>query len=279
MRTAGSAFFVLFALVLGVVALPSSWLAFNVVAENGFVELASPLADDADFTGTLAEALSEEVTAGVELPPGAADAVEPVVRDIAQGITQLPDFGQSWQETLRRSHALTFGSQEQPPNDGEAAAFTLDVAPLVALVTAEIGGQFGFDVPAPEQTLVDVGGADQRVVVERAEAAAELWPALGAAAGVGAVLALVIARRRSTTLALLGLGVLLAGAALWIGAGFAPDLVNQAADDNAVADVFKDALAERAAADFQEWCLAALAAGILLMVAGIVGRLLRGSRR
>lgn len=280
MRTAGSAFFVLFALLLGVVALPSAWLAVNVVAEDGFVELTSPLVDDAEFAGALAEALSEEATASVELPPGVADVVQPVVRDVAQNITQAPDFDQAWQETLRRSHALTFTSDELQPNEaGASATFTLDVAPLVTLVTAEIGGQLGIEVPAPEQTLVNVGGADQQAVVERAEAAADMWPALAAASGVGAVLALALARRRSTTLALLGLGVLLVGAGLWLGAGFAPGLVNQIADDSPVADVFKDALATRAAADFQEWCLAALAAGILLMVAGIVGRLLSGSRR
>lgn len=279
MRTAGSAFFVLFALVFGVVALPSAWLASNVVAEDGFVEFASPLADDTEFTGTLAEALAEEASGSVELPPGAAGVVEPVVREIAQGITQLPDFDQAWRETLRRSHALTFGAQEQPPNDAASAAFTLDVAPLVALVTAEIGGQFGVDVPTPEQTVVNIGSADQRAVVSRAETAAELWPALASAAVVGAVLALALARRRSTTLALLGLGVLVSGAALWLGAGFVPNLANRVADDNAVAEVFKGAFAESAAADFQEWCLATLAAGILLMVAGVVARLLRGSRR
>lgn len=280
MRTAGSAFFVLFALVLGLVALPSAWLASHVVAEDGFVELASPLASDAGFTGTLADALSEEAAAGVEVPAGVAGVLEPVVREVTQGITQLPNFDSAWQETLRRSHALTFSDQE--PQAGEtsaAAAFTLDIAPLVGLITNEIGGQLGVDVPAPGQTLVNVGDANQQAVVERVQAAADLWPALTIAAGVGAVLALLLARRRSTTLALLGLGILLGGAALWLGAGVAPDLVDHVADGNAVADVFKDALAERAASDFQEWCLAALAAGILLLVAGIAGRLLSGSRR
>ncbi|MDF9277075.1 hypothetical protein P4U43_04625 [Arthrobacter sp. EH-1B-1] len=280
MRTAGSAFFVLFALMLGVVALPSAWLASNVVAEDGFVQLTAPLADDAKFTGTLAGALAEEATASVELPPGVANAVEPVVRDVAQGIAQLPDFDRAWQDTLRRSHGLTFGGQEQLDSDsGGPAVFTLDVAPLVGLVTAELGGQFGVDVPEPERTLVNIGGTDPFDLGERAETAADLWPALAIAAGVGAVLALVLARRRSTTLALLGLGILLTGGVLWITSGLVPGLANQVGDESAVADVFKAALAERAASSFQEWCLAALAAGILLLVAGVVGRLLSGSRR
>lgn len=280
MRTAGSAFFVLFALVLGIVALPSAWLAYSLVAEDGFVKLASPLADDAEFTDALADALSQEAVTGVRLPPELADAAQPVVRDVAQGVTQLPDFDQAWQESLSRSHALTFGNAEQQSDEsGASALFTLDVAPLVALVTAEIGGQLGVEVPAPEQTIVNVGGADRFAIVERAEAAADLWPALAVASAVGAILALALARRRSTTLALLGFGVLLVGAGLWLAAGFAPRLVRQVATESAVADVFRDAFVTRAAAEFQEWCLAALAAGVLLAVAGIVGRLLSGSRR
>lgn len=278
MRTAGSAFFVLFALVLGVAALPSAWLAYNVVAEEGFVELASPLADDAEFTGALADALAEEVVTGVGLPPELADASQPVVQDVAQGLTQLPDFNHAWQESLSRSHALTFGNAEPLSSEAAPSAlFTLDVAPLVTLVTSEIGGQLGVDVPAPEQTVVNVGGTDRLAVVERAEAAADLWPAFAVASAAGAILGLALARRRSTTLALLGVGVLLVGAGLWLAAGFAPEMVNQATDAE-VADVFRDALVARAAADFQEWCLAVLAAGVLLAVAGVVGRLLGSSR-
>lgn len=280
MRSAGSAFFVLLALVLGAVALPSAWLASNVVAEEGFVELASPLANDAEVTGALADALSEEAISGVELPPGAAEAAQPVVRDVALGITQLPDFTAAWQDTLGRSHELTFAAQEQSSSEPSSQAiFTLDVAPLVALVTSEIGGQFGVEVPAPEQTLVAVGGTDRFDVVDRMEAAAALWPVLAGAAVVGALIAFVLARRRSTTAALFGLGVLIIGAVLWLAAGLAPASAEQVAVEGAVANVFKDAIVTRAAADFQEWCLATVAAGILLMVAGIVGRLLSGSRR
>lgn len=280
MRTAASAFFVLFALVLGAVALPSAWLAFNVVAEDGFVELAAPLADDAEFTGALAETMSEEAAAGVELPFGMTDMVQPLLRDVMEGITQQPEFDEAWQETLRRSHALNFTDEGQPPSEsGSSPLFIFDVAPLVELMTAEIGGQLGVDVPASEQTLLEVGDTDQFDVVDRAETAAELWPALTIASAVGALLALALARRRSTTLAFLGLGVLLVGAGWWLAAGFAPDLVNQGTGDVAVADTFRDVFIARAVSDFQEWCLAVLAAGILLMVAGIVGRLLIGSRK
>lgn len=280
MRTAGSAFFALLALLFGAVALPSAWVALNVAAEEGFVQLTSPLASNPEFTGALADALSEESISGVELPPEMAEAAQPVVRDVALGITQLPGFTGAWQETLGRSHDLTFTAEAQPPNDPAGRAlFTLDVAPLVGLVSSEIGGQFGVDVPVPEQVPVAVGGTDRFDVVDRMETAAALWPVLALAAGVGAVIALALARRRSTTTALLGLGVSMIGAALWLAAGLAPVSVDRVAVGGAVADVFMVALVTRAATDFQEWCLAAVAAGILLTVAGTVGRLLSGSRR
>lgn len=278
MRTAGSAFFVLFALVLGMVALPSAWLAVNLVDENGFVELASPLADDAGFTGSLAQTLAEEATDSTDVPPEAAETVRPIVEDLAQEITELANFDSAWQETLRRSHSLTLAEEQFPAGADPQAAFILDIAPLVGLVTEQVGGQLGFDIPAPEQTLVNVGGPEERGVVERAEQAAGLWPVLAAAAGAGILIALAFAHRRSTTLALTGLGILLGGAGLWLGAGFAAGAVAGSAGGNTVSEVFTEALATRAAADFQEWCLAALAAGILLLALGIAGRLLRGSR-
>lgn len=280
MRTVGSAFFALFAIVLGLLALPSAWVATHVVSEDGFVRLASPLSEDPEFTRALAGALSEEATAGVNLPAGIAETVQPIVGGIAERITELPNFGQAWDETLRRSHSLTFADPRTLPPEADAvSSFTLDVAPLVSLVTAEIGGQFGVDVPAPDQTLVNIGQANQRVLLERVESAASLWPALAVAAGIGVLLSLAIARRRSTTLALLGFGGVLGGAVLWFAAGSGPRLVDQTADANAVADVFKDALATRGADSFQAWCLAAIAVSLLVMVAGIAGRLLRGSRR
>ncbi|MHA7248108.1 hypothetical protein [Arthrobacter tecti] len=280
MRTVGSAFFVLFTVVFGVLALPSAWIATHVVSEEGFVQLASELSEDPEFTQALADALSVEATAGVDLPSGIAETVQPIVAGIAERITELPGFEQAWDETLTRSHLLTFADpRELPPEADASSSFTLDVAPLVALVTTEIGNQFGVDVPAPEQTLVNIGQANHRALLERVETAASLWPALTAAAAIGAVLSLLIARRRSTTLAVLGLGAVLGGALLWFAAGFAPQIVDQTADANAVADVFKDALTVRAADSFQAWCLAAIAVGLLVSVAGLAARLLSGSQR
>lgn len=280
MRTAGSAFFAVFAVVFALVALPSAWAAAHIVSEDRFVQLASPLGDDSGFTQALAGALAEGPAASPDLPDGAADTVRPIVAELAEQMTELPDFERAWDETLRRSHALTFAERQSLlPETDAGSSFTLDVAPLLGLVTSEIGGQFGLDVAAPEQTLVAIGQGNQRAVVDRVESAASLWPALAAAAAVGALVSLVLARRRSTTLALLGLGAMLVGALLWLVAESAPQLVGRATEEHAVAEVFTEALAVRAADSFQAWCLAAAAIGVLVMAAGVVARLLRGARR
>lgn len=275
MRTAGSAFFVLFAIVLGVAALPAAWLAMNVVAEEGFVRLASPLADDGEFADALAGELADQATAGVGLPAEVEGAIQPLITELAAQVTLLPGFDAAWDESLRRSHVLTFEGSPEQVADTETAV-TLDVAPLMSLVTSGIGEQIGVQAPAPEQTLIGLGGAREQQTVGRIEATAQLWPALAVASGVGAVLALLLARRRSTTLALLGLGVLLGAGALWLAAGWAPGFVTALPDTTAVAGLFRDALTQRAADSFREWCLAALAAGVLLSVAGLVARLLTG---
>lgn len=278
MRTAISALFVLAALVLGLIALPAAWIATHVVEQDGFVELASPLADDGEFAGALSAALAEEATAQ-ELPAEVADLVRPLVADTAEGITGLPGFDEAWDDSLRRSHALTFDDGQNQQDGVQTSGLTLDIAPLIALVASEIGNSLGVEVSVPGQALVSVAGGIQRDSLARAAAVVELWPAFALASVTCAVIGLVAARRRSTTLAFLGLGVLIVGGALWLAAGSAPVLTDGIAGANAVADLFTEALVARASVDFRAWCLAAMAAGVLLLAGGVVGRLLSGSRR
>ncbi|WP_028280908.1 hypothetical protein [Arthrobacter sp. H5] len=280
MRTLGSAFFALFALVLGALALPGAWVDANLVAEDGFIELASPLASNPQFTEALTTALAEETTAGVGLPDGLNEIVAPVITEVAGQITGLPEFNQAWDESLRRSHALTFADPRSLPAEADSSSsLTLDIAPVVGLSLQAVGDQLGVEVPQPEQTLINIGQSNQRALLDRLETAASLWPAMAVAAAVGAVLSLLFARRRSTTLALLGVGIVVIGAAYWFLAGLAPGVVERTPDADAVAAVFKDGLTGRAVDSIQPYCLAVAAAGVILLVGGIAGRLLSGPRR
>ncbi|WP_323959031.1 hypothetical protein GC088_10805 [Arthrobacter sp. JZ12] len=279
MRTAGSAFFVLLSLVIGIVALPAAWIATHLAAQEGFVRFASPLANDPEFTGALTAALVEETTASVALQPEVEQAVQPLLAQIAEGITGLPGFDQAWDDTLRRSHALTFSSQGSVPAEQGEPAFLLDIAPLVALLTGEIGGQLGVDASAPEQTVLEIGQGSTGDAARWVQMAGDLWPVLAAAFVVSGLIGIAVARRRSSTLALLGSGIMLVSAGLWLAAMLAPDLLARSAEPSSAAGVLRNALAERAGDSFQEWCLAALAGGILLAVAGIIGRLVSGTRR
>ena len=260
MRTFGSAILGLAAVLLAAAALCSAWLAENVVSESGFVALGQPLGTDEAFQQDVSEEVGAQVAASARIPGAVASFVQPLITSAVQGVQSLPGYPQAWDQTLSRSHAQTF--------DGEGGV-TLDLAPVVGLVAQELGSGIGVDIPAPEQTLIDLGGADQRAEIQRAATASTAWPYLAAGAGIAAVLALLAARRRGTTLALLGAGLLLAGGALWLGAASLPTLAGQPAYASGLAETFASAFAAETAASLQAWALVFMLGAAALLVVGL----------
>ncbi|MCQ1952684.1 hypothetical protein [Arthrobacter sp. zg-Y238] len=275
MRTFVSAVFGLLAVLLTAAAFCGAWLNTNVVSENGFAALGESLARDETFQQELATALSAEAVGAVDVPAPLASVVEPLIISAVEQVQTLPEYPQAWSETLRRSHALTFGDAAE----GTGAALTLDVAPLVALVTGSVGDELSVDVPAVEQVPVEIGGAGHAELLQNAERAGEAWPVLALAAAVAGLLALLAARRRSTTFALIGLGVALAGGVLWLGAGMLPGQVSAQQFSSPVASAFAEAFAGEAAASLRTWTIGLMLAGAAAFVAGMLARVLAGSRR
>ncbi|MCC3277844.1 hypothetical protein LJ754_01530 [Arthrobacter sp. zg-Y40] len=276
MRTFASAVFGLLAVLLTAAAFTGAWLNTNVASEDGFAALGEPLAEDAQLQQELAAAISARAAESVDLPGPLAGMVEPLVTSAVEGVQALPEYPQAWNETLRRSHALTFAE-----NGGSAAegTLTLDVAPLVSLVTGSVGGELNVDVPAPEQVPVEVSAAGRAQLLANVQRAGEAWPVLALAAGVAGILALLIARRRSTTFALIGLGVALAGAVLWLAAGMFPDRVAAQQFGSAVASSFAEAFAGQVTDSMRTWTIGLMLAGAAALVVGLLARVVRGSRR
>lgn len=270
MRTFGSALLGLVAILLAAAAFCSAWLAENVVSQNGFTSLGQPLGTDEAFQQNLSEALGRQAAASIEAPSAVMPLVEPLISSAVQGVQALPAYPQAWDETLRASHAETF--------DGEGEV-TLDVAPLVGLVTETIGSEAGVDVVPPEQSPVPLAGADQRHYVELAVSAANAWPFLAAGAVVAAVLALLLARRRSAALAWLGVGGVLAGGLIWVGAASLPGLADRPAYGSAVAETFASAFAAEVSASLQAWTVTFLLGAAVLLVLGLVAHSVSGLRR
>lgn len=269
MRTFGSAILGLVAVLLAVAAFCSAWLSENVVSENGFTALGQPLGTDAAFQQDLSEAIGRQAANSLQVPDAIAGFVEPLITGAVQGVQSLPEYPQAWDETLRRSHAETF--------DGEGGV-ALDVAPLVGLVVNGVGSETGIDVAAPESSPVPLTGEDRRQYVEWLVSVAGAWPYLALGAAAAAVLSLLAARSRSAALAWLGLGALLTGGLMWIGAGSLPALAGRQVYGSAVAETFAAAFSAEAAASLQAWTIPFILGAAVLLVLGLLARSLSGAR-
>lgn len=279
MRTAVSAFAVILGVLLSALAVPAVWLDRNVVQEEGFVALAAPLGRDAAFQQQLAAAAVGTIDIAA-VPPAFSGLLEPVLEAAAESLTGLPGYPAAWEETLRRSHRLSVADPGSlPPEIDAAASLTLDVAPLVALGVEELKRTSGLPLDPPGQTLINVGQANQRQLVERVAAYAPLGYILAFGAGTAFVLALVAARRRWAVIIGIGVAALLL-AGLWsAGSQLAGDVVLATASGNEVADVFKNEFVAAASAGFGAWILVAALTGGFLVLAGVVVRIASPGRR
>ncbi|MCO4250860.1 hypothetical protein [Pseudarthrobacter raffinosi] len=279
MRTFVSAIAVVVGVLLSALAVPAIWLDRNVVQEDGFVALAAPLGQDAEFQQRLAAAAVGTIDTGA-IPDALAGLVTPVLEAAASSLTALPGYPAAWEETLRKSHRLSFAAPASAPAEPDSpSSLTLDVAPLVALATKELARTTGLPLTAPEQTLVNVGEPEQRQMVERASAYAPLGYSLAIGAGIAFALALVSARRRWTVILAVGLGALALGGLWAAGSQVARDAVVGTASGNGLSDMFKDAFVAAASSSFQSWVGGAAITGAVLVAAAVVIRIASPGRR
>ncbi len=272
MRTFVSALAVVVGVVLSAIAVPAIWLDRNVVQEDGFVSLAGPLGKDAEFQQRLAAAAVGTIDTGA-VPGALADLVRPIITAAAESLAGLPGYPAAWEETLRKSHRLSFADPGSLPSEaGAVSSLTLDVAPLVALATEELSRTSRLPLEAPEQTLVSVGEAEHRQLVERVSVYAPLGYSLAIAAFIAFALALVAARRRWAVLLAVGLAALVL-AGLWtVGSQMARDAVVGTASGNGLADMFKNTFVAAASNSFQSWITSAAITGGVLLATALVMR-------
>jgi hypothetical protein len=277
-RTFVSAFATLLAILLAAVAVPAIWLDRNIVQEQGFVELASPLGRNSGSQQGLATAAVGTIDTSA-VPGFLADLVRPALEDAAASMTGLPGYPAAWEETLRRSHRLSFTApQAEAGQTAPASSLTLDVAPLVALGAEEISRTTRFPLDPPDQTLIDVGQPEQKEWTERLTVYAPAGYLMAAGAAVALLLAVVAARRRWTVLVGAGLGALVLAAVWTVGSQLGSAAVLAADTGNEVANMFRDGFVAAAAADFQGWTLASAITGGMLLLVGVVAGLIPRKR-
>jgi hypothetical protein len=278
-RTFVSAVAAVLGILLAAVAVPAVWLDRNIVQEDGFVSLAAPLAKNSAFQQELAAAAIGTIDTSA-VPGFLSDLVQPVLEDAAASLTGLPGYPAAWEETLRRSHRLSFPQAgDQPAAGGSTSSLTLDVAPLVALGAGEISRATGLPLDPPGETLINVGQPEQREWTERLATYAPLGYILAAGSVIAFLLALVAARRRPAVLVGAGLGGLLL-AALWaagaqLGAGAAQGMDT----GNEVANMFRNEFVAAAHTDFAGWTITAGIIGGVLLLLGVVAGIASRKRR
>ena len=274
MRTFVSALATLLAILLAAVAVPAIWLDRNIVQEQGFVELAAPLGTDSGFQQGLAAAAVGTIDTSA-VPGFLEDLVRPALEDAAGSMTGLPGYPAAWEETLRRSHRLSFAAPEAEAGEtASASSLTLDVAPLVALGAEEISRTTRLPLDPPDQTLINVGQPEQKEWTERLRTYAPAGYLLAGGAVVALLLALVAARRRWTVLVGAGAGALVLAAVWAVGSQLASAAVLARDSGSEVANMFRDAFVGAAAADFQGWTVATAITGGVLVLVGVVAGLI-----
>ena len=279
MRTFVSAMAVVIGLLLAAVAVPAMWVDQNVVQENGFVRLASPLGQDPEFQRRLASAAVASFNPAGQMPDFMADGMVPVLEAAESSLTGLPGYPAAWEETLRRSHRLSFAEPGSlPPEAAASTALTLDVAPLLGLLTQQVSEATGLPLDPPGETLINVGQSGHRELIANLTAYAPMGYAVAAGSGLAFVLALVAARRRWLIFLMAGVGGLFLAAIWKLGSDFASAAASALPSGNAVAEVFQKELVDASAASFGQWINTSFWTAGFLLVAGIVLAIFQGRR-
>lgn len=279
LRTFVSAVGVVLAVLLTAVAVPTAWVDQNIVKEEGFVRIAGSLGNDLGFQGRLAAAAVGTFESSVDLPDPIQSLAADALRKAASGMQSWSDYPKAWEDTVRNSHKLNFGTVDQAEEARGSTALVLDIGPMVRLVRDHFAEATTIRIDVPAESLVSLGQPSHRQLVERVATFAPLWWVAALGAVVSALLALVASRRRSLVLVFLGLGGL-ALAALWTaGADLAGGVVGNLDSANGVAELFKDEFLTAARAGFGQWVvIAAVVSGVVLVV-GVIAAVVSGRQR
>ncbi|MGC4935007.1 hypothetical protein ACLQ3C_15135 [Gordonia sp. DT30] len=266
MRTFLSAVATLIAMAAIVVALSSMWVSERVVDEDGFVDVVAPLAHDADVQSFISDEITEQVSSRVSFP-GAATLIKPVAKRYTQG----PDFPGDFTDLVRQEHGWLF----DPAPAGAEQEMQLDITDMVkrALTNADLPftpslGTTHIEVPMAQGSGLAAGRyhkVGQQIT----------WIAYGATAlaVIAGLLALVVARRRGTVLAWLGVGALLAALAAWVAALAAPTIINHQFTDHSSGNALTRAATDALANDLTWWAIIAAVAGAIVVVVGVIVRI------
>jgi hypothetical protein len=273
-RTFGSGLAVLVAIVAMVVALPALWTHERIVDRQGFVAFVEPMAKDRQIQDLIADELTRQITDQTSAP-------EILIAPATQRYTRSDLFPPDFADVLGQQHDFLF---TEPTTDAERSnVLELDLTDMVNRVVQRFGLPSSIRVDGPIRIPL---GESQRNGLEAGRYATTGdqisrtgWLAL-AVAVIAGLLALVIARRRGTTLAMLGVGAVISAAVSWGATGVLRD---RALDEFSGADSSPQQVAriilDRAGDDLQHTALITGGVGVAVIAVGVLASLVFERRR
>lgn len=254
-----------------IVAVPSMWVSQRVVSADGFATSAGDAARNVEvqdyFAEKVAASVQEQTNVGL-----AGTVVEPLARNY----TRSDGFVQDFQEIARQQHDWLF---TEPGPDVDTHVMDVNVTPMINRVIASANLPTSVTVDRP----VYIGIDQHRLTAGSLESTGRLvtstsWISIIVAA-VAALLALLTANRRSTVLAWLGVGVLLAAAGAFAIAQYIRSLAgDKAADTDEAARRTVEVVADGVSSDLVQTSAIVAVVGALIVVAGLLLRIVGGNR-
>lgn len=267
MRTVTTVLLWMIATVCTVGAIGASWTATHVQSEDGFVRLLSHLGEDPEVQQTAADLAGESFADQPSVPSVVHDAVATSMSRAIIRLTQAEGWSVAWSETIRRTHQNLYSSDPTP------ASVTVDVAPITAVALEQMTEALPISPASPESLWVTVSEQDPTDMVTATSRARGTALVSGGLAVIAAVLMLFTARRRSTAVAAIGFGALLAAGFWWFaGRQALPRVIEQGTESTPRVQALQDILTDRIVTSFDTTLSWVAAAGAVCVVVGLVSR-------
>jgi hypothetical protein len=279
-RFMASALFWLLATVGLAVAVPATWAQHNVVDRAGYSALATSAAKDPALQQAMASALTSQL---MSLAGNSGyDVNETLVNGAARAYTRGSAFPGQFALANQVAHRWLF--TDTVGQSDASGRWQIDLSPMLADSSfQQTLSDFGIKAPKTlEIPLTENVSQSLRPGQLRDVAKWGPWVSVGAAvlAGVFALLTLAVAKQRGKALAALGVSGLIVGAAGWAGIEVGRRHVNDAlnATTGDVRNVAA-AMVDHAIGNMHLWLNLTLAAGLGLVVLGVLASMLGGLRR
>lgn len=269
MRTVATVLLGLVATLATVVAIGATWTTLHIQREDGFVELVSQVGNDPEVQRTAADLAGEAFADQPAVPTFLHDRAAAAVSEAIIGLTSADGWSDAWQESMRRTHQRLYGGAT--PTDVQ-----IDVAPLVSVAMDEVSANLPLNLGGPDELWVTISEEDPADLVKATAQAGATAVVSGGLAVIAALLAMAVSRRRSITLAALGLGVVLAAGGWWVAARLGlPPLVDRSQVTPGNARALQDVLIDRLVGSLDVTLAWTAVVGAAMIAVGLFTRALR----